>query len=122
MNCEVALTPNASPGALRIRATVGFFILLALLLLAGADKQISANTLDPDLFGHMRVGGQLLREGVRPLIDDISFNSPGQPWTPYSWLAETALEGPWRAGGLLGAVLLSAALIAATIALIAFAC
>src|SRR5437667_168154 len=73
-------TSAASAGA-------GFSILLVLLMLAGAQKQVTGNTLDPDVFWHMRVGQQLLRDGIRPLVDEISFNSVRRPWTPYSWLA-----------------------------------
>jgi hypothetical protein len=103
-------------------ARAGFLILLALLMLAGAEKQVTGNTLDPDVFWHMRVGRQLLHDGVGPLVDDLSFNSIPQPWTPYSWLAEIALDRTWQVGGLRAAVVLGAALIATMVALLAFAC
>jgi hypothetical protein len=116
------LAPAACAAPVGAGARRGFFILLLLLLLAGAQKQVTGNTLDPDVFWHMRVGQQLLRDGIRPLVDEISFNSVRRPWTPYSWLAELVLEQTWRAGGLRAAVVLGAGLIAAFVALLAWAC
>jgi hypothetical protein len=55
---------------------------------AAASKSILYDTLDPDCFWHLRVAEQLQRDGIRPLVDPMSFMSIKDPWTPYSWLAE----------------------------------
>ncbi|MEO6435515.1 MAG: hypothetical protein ABIP55_07105 [Tepidisphaeraceae bacterium] len=122
MTFAPAAPSKPTSGVLRGRAAVGFFALLAMLMLAGAQKQITGNTLDPDLFWHLRVAEQLMRDGIGPLVDEISFASSKRPWTPYSWLAELALERIWRAGGLRAAVAAGAGLIAAVIGLLGCAC
>jgi len=100
-------------------ANTGFFLVLAILVLAAAQKQVVSNTLDPDVFWHIRVGGQLLRDGIGPLIDDFSYCSITLPWTPYSWLGELLLHWTWRVGGLRGSVILGAALVGSVVAMLA---
>src|SRR5207249_1536639 len=70
---------------------------------------------DNDFFWHLKVGQQLQRDGVGPLVDDISFASSKEPWTPYSWLAELAMKRIWDAGGLRAAVIAQALLNAALV-------
>ena len=82
------------------REVLGFSLLLGLILLAAAGKGVLYDTLDPDAFWHLRVAEQIQRDGVRPLVDDISFSSIRQPWTPYSWLAELTMKSIWDRGGL----------------------
>ena len=51
--------------------------------------------LDPDCFWHIRVAEQLEREGIHPIVDQLSFASIKDPWTPYSWLAELGMKWVW---------------------------
>jgi hypothetical protein len=46
-----------------------FACVLALLALAAAAKPVFFDSLDPDLFWHLRVAEQLLRDGVGPIVD-----------------------------------------------------
>jgi hypothetical protein len=87
------------------RKADGFILVTAILALAAAAKAILYDTLDPDLFWHLRVGGELARQGFpRPLVDDLSFASIRTAWTPYSWLADLAMTGLWNWGGYRAAV------------------
>jgi hypothetical protein len=83
----------------------GFWLLLTLLAGVAVGKVVLADTLDPDCFWHLRVGGEIVRQGwPHALVDDLSFASIRQPWTPYSWLAEVAMKKLWDAGGFQAAV------------------
>jgi len=101
---------------------LGFGLLLALLALVAAGKVILADTLDPDCFWHLRVADEIARQSwPHPLIDDLSFASIRQPWTPYSWLAELGMKWLWDAGGFRAAVAAQAALESAFILLLGLA-
>ncbi|MBC8106044.1 MAG: hypothetical protein H7Z14_05600, partial [Anaerolineae bacterium] len=104
------------------RTRVGFTLLLAVLLLVAASKSVLYDTLDPDAFWHLRVAEQIERDGVRPLVDDISFMSIKQPWTPYSWLAELAMKSIWEAGGYRAAIATQSLLVATIFLFIALSC
>ena len=70
--------------------TPGFWLLIAMLALVAGGKAILYDTLDPDCFWHLRVAAQLEHDGIGPIVDHLSFASSPQPWTPYSWLGESA--------------------------------
>jgi hypothetical protein len=103
-------------------ASQGFVLAIALLALVAAAKPILYGTLDPDCFWHLRVADQLHRDGIGPLVDDISFASIKTPWTPYSWLAELGMKAIWDAGGYRAAVFVQALMMAGLVVLIAQAC
>src|SRR6195952_395335 len=86
------------------RPRTGFALLIAMIALFAATKAVVYDTLDPDCFWHLRVGEQLLRDGVRPIIDRLSFASIREPWVPYSWLAEIGMVKLWNAGGFRAAI------------------
>jgi hypothetical protein len=112
MTAPLTLPPQRSP-------RLGFSLLLALLALVAAGKVVLADTLDPDCFWHLRVGEEIARQGwPHPLLDDLSFASIRQPWTPYSWLAELAMRRLWDAGGFRAAVAAAAILESAFIILL----
>lgn len=104
------------------RATVGYWLLVALVAAVGVGKAVRSDVMDPDVFWHLRVADQILREGVRPMVDSLSYASLKQPWAPYSWLAELAMKWSFDAGGYRLALAFRAALIAGTLALVALAC
>jgi len=105
-------SPSPSP-------SLGFALLLSLLALVAAGKVILADTIDPDCFWHLRVGAEIARQSwPHPLIDDLSFASIRQPWTPYSWLAELAMKRLWDAGGFRAAIVVQAAMESAFIVLL----
>ena len=106
------LIPNPSP-------RLGFGLLLGLLAVVAAGKVILADTLDPDCFWHLRVADEIARQSwPHPLIDDLSFASIRQPWTPYSWLAELGMKWLWDAGGFRAAIAVQAGMESAFIVLL----
>ncbi len=102
----------------RTSTTAGLWLLLALICLSAGAKAVLFDTLDPDCFWHMRVAQQIEREGVRPVVDHISFAARKEAWTPYSWLAEIAMERLWRCGGYRAAIATQALMAAAIVLLI----
>ena len=97
--------------------------MIALLALAAAGKAVLYDTLDPDCFwAPARCRWQLERDGIGLIVDDISFASIKQPWTPYSWLAELGMKQLWDIGGYRAAVATQALMMAAFVVLIALAC
>jgi hypothetical protein len=70
----------------------------------------SRTTADPDLWGHLRFGLDLLDTGrvIRP--DPYSFLTAGVTWVNHEWLAEALLAVAWRAGGAPGIILLKLAI------------
>ncbi len=104
------------------RPSLGFRLAIALLVLVAVAKPVLMDTLDPDCFWHLRVAQDLLHQGIGPLVDDLSFNSIREPWTPYSWLAELAMLGVWNLAGWQGAVAVHAAMSAGFVLLIAAGC
>jgi hypothetical protein len=104
------------------RARAGFWLLIAAIAMIGVGKAVLSDTLDPDLFWHLRVAEQLRADGIGPLIDHLSFNSIRQPWTPYSWLAELAMKSLWDAGGYRATIGVYAALVALLLIFNALSC
>jgi len=107
--------------SLAVRAGIGLMLLTAVVVLSAAGKQILYDSMDPDAFWHMRVAEQLLRDGVGPLVDELSFASRKEPWTPYSWLAELFMRQVWEAGGYRAAVLVQALSTAAILTFVTLA-
>lgn len=95
---------------------------MGLVLLFAAAKPVLFDTLDPDCFWHLRVGEQLVREGVGPLRDHLSFSSQAEPWTPYSWLAEIGMYRLWSVGGLRAVIGVTSVVFAAIFAFVALIC
>jgi len=100
----------------------GFWLMIALLALFAATKVIVYDTLDPDCFWHLRVADQLHRDGIGPIVDDLSFASKREPWTPYSWLAELGMKTLWDHGGYRSAIAFTAFVEAGIFVLLALCC
>ncbi len=103
-------------------ARPGFWLLIAMLALFAAGKPILFDTLDPDCFWHLRVAEQLHRDGIGPIVDDLSFASSRTPWTPYSWLAELGMKWIWDFGGYRAAVGFTSIMQGMIIVLLACCC
>ena len=81
-------------------------------------------TADPDLWGHLRFGLDLLETGrvIRP--DPYSYLTAGVTWVNHEWLAEALMAIAWRAAGAFGApaaatglVLLKLTMVVAVVAI-----
>ena len=84
------------------RLRLSFCALVALL----AVFQFSENTADPDLWGHVVFGRQILHIGAIPRTEIFSWTAQGRPWINHEWLAELALA-PHKAALAAAAYLLS---------------
>jgi hypothetical protein len=74
---------------------------------------------NPDSFGHLAAGQQIVERGHVPSLDTFSyFRDAPQPWVNYEWLSDLVLYLVLRAGGFAGLNLLKLALIAAVAVLV----
>ena len=71
---------------------------------------------DPDLWGHVRFGLDILRDRALPAVDPYSFTQD-VPWVNHEWLSEVAMGAAYAAAGSFGLMLLKSVLVAATCAL-----
>jgi hypothetical protein len=67
---------------------------LAVVLLA----VVSHTRADPDLWGHVRFGGDIVSDGRLPVTDSYSFTAD-RTWINHEWLAECAMYLAFAAGG-----------------------
>ncbi|MGH2456059.1 MAG: hypothetical protein ACRDHD_07365 [Candidatus Limnocylindria bacterium] len=92
-------TAQSRPGvAAATAAVVGFF---AAAVLPRATQPLT----DPDVWWHIRAGGEIIRRGAIPRVDTWSIAGAGRSWTSQDWLANVVLAlgdalGPWGHTGL----------------------
>lgn len=68
---------------------------------------------DPDLWGHVRFGLDMLRDRALTAVDPYSFTQD-IPWTNHEWLSELAMGFAFRSAGGTGLLLLKALVIFVT--------
>ncbi|HYU78017.1 MAG TPA: hypothetical protein VEK56_03470 [Vicinamibacterales bacterium] len=73
---------------------------------------------DPDLWGHVRFGLDIIRDHGIPSVDPYSFTSD-RTWLNHEWLAEVFMAGAFAAAGSVGLSLLKVSLLLAGFTLIA---
>jgi hypothetical protein len=83
------------------------------LILAPA---VVRTTADPDLWGHVRFGLDMLATHTLPRVDPYSFTQD-VPWFNHEWLSELIMGAAYQAAGSVGLVVLKGTLIAAFVAL-----
>src|SRR5204862_122753 len=64
---------------------------------------------DPDLWGHVRFGRDILRSGAVARVDPYSYRTGGRPWMNHEWLAEVCFAAVYGPAGPAGLVALKAA-------------
>ncbi len=94
-----------------------FSALFLLALLATAVRE----TLDPDMWWHLRAGEFVLQNGL-PRQDVFSFTVPHHAWVTHEWLSQLFMWLVYRAGGFSGLILVFAGLIALTFWLVYRVC
>ena len=72
---------------------------------------------DPDLWGHVRFGLDLLRTHALPSVDPYSFTQD-LPWINHEWLSELMMGAAYDALGVSGLSLLKGALVTTTVLLV----
>jgi hypothetical protein len=90
-----------------------FAILLGVALFAMAVRE----TIDPDLWWHLRTGEAILQQGI-PQTDIFSFTVPTNEWVVQQWLTDVVMWLVYRAAGLAGLIVVFAALVMATFLLV----
>jgi hypothetical protein len=65
---------------------------------------------DPDLWGHVRFGLDILRDHALPRHDPYSFTQD-VPWVNHEWGSEALFAGAYQIGGVTGLVMLKALLV-----------
>jgi hypothetical protein len=75
------------------------------VLLASFGLFWFADTIaDPDLWGHIRFGQDIVRTGVIIQRDPYSYRTGGQPWINHEWLSEVIFGGLYNQTGSTGLI------------------
>jgi hypothetical protein len=104
--------PQAESANAQIRSLLRWSFVLCVICLT--VFQFSENTADPDLWGHVLYGEQLLQTGHLARTDPYSWTAPNHEWVNHEILAEAAMALSFRALGGLGLLLLKMAVGLAT--------
>jgi hypothetical protein len=75
---------------------------------------------DPDLFGHVRFGRDIVAARSAHLVDRYSFTSD-RPWINHEWLSEVVMYGAYSAFGAAGLIALKLSLLALMLLAVALA-
>ena len=81
-------------------------LILRLLLVSSLFYFFSYPEVDPDLWGHLFFGREILREHSLLLQNLYSYTAPGYPWINHEWLAEIIFYAVYRLFGSPGLILL----------------
>ena len=104
---SAVLRPPSSAAERLLR--VGLFLLLA--------SVIAATKTDPDLWGHVRFGADMIHGRAIVQPDTYSFTSD-LPWVNHEWGSEILMGAAYLAGGDTGLCLLKLAVVAAILLLL----
>jgi hypothetical protein len=78
---------------------------------------VTSTLADPDLWGHLRFGRDVIAAGAIPKADGYSFTSD-RPWVNHEWLAEVLMYAVYATGGISGLIAGKAGLAVATLAVV----
>lgn len=87
--------------------------LFAWLLLVSLTAMAVRETLDPDMWWHLRTGEAILTTGI-PRQDIFSFTVPHHIWVTHEWLSQVIMWLTYQAGGFPALILFFALLTALT--------
>ena len=100
--------PNRIPQILFSLPVMLSFVPVAMIFL-----MVRTESVDPDIWWHLRNAQVLFQTGRFIRSDLYSFTVPGHPWISHEWLAEIPYYLAWRAGDLAGIRILEIALLSA---------
>jgi hypothetical protein len=98
----------------------GSFNLLRVALWCVVLAAVTRTGTDPDLWGNVRFGLDILGSGNVPHVDPYSFTAD-RPWVNHEWLAEVVIGDAFRLGGVAGLILLKVAAVGTTLLLLGWA-
>ncbi len=78
----------------------------------------AVRSADPDLWGHLRYGKQILDNGGRVGADPFAYTTTDHVWNDHEYLAQMALWLVYAGGGTLGLIVLKCVLGCATVYLL----
>lgn len=87
-------------------------------LVAGVSVAVRA-AVDPDLWGHLKFGLDLLHSRRLSYVEAYSFTQD-TIWINHEWLSELAFAAAYQAGGVAGMLLLKAAILGAAFVTLAW--
>ena len=67
---------------------------------------VSRSAADPDLWGHLTFGNEVLRTGHLTRTDHFSYLTQGQDWVDHEWLTEVVFAKAFNVAGSRGLILL----------------
>ena len=91
---------------------------LLLLMVAAAFLLGCQQLFDADFWWHLKSGQWILEQRSVPTVDPFTFASADRPWVDLSWLFQVTLAAAFAAGGVSGAIVMTAAVCAAAIAIV----
>lgn len=94
-----------------------FVVLFAIALFTIAVRE----TLDPDMWWHLRTGEYILQHGI-PYQDVFSFTVPDHAWTTHEWLSQVFMWAVYQLGGFPGLIITFAFLTALAYWLVYLVC
>ena len=89
------------------------------LLLAAVSLYISSPTVaDPDLWGHVRFGQDILSDRGIPTVDPYSYLTEHQTWINHEWLSEVTFAAVFNAAGSRGLLALKSLILLGIVGLL----
>jgi hypothetical protein len=88
------------------------------LVMSAATYGASLTIADPDLWGHVRFGLDILETGRIIHADPYSYLTGEQPWINHEWLAEVIFARTFAAGGSAALIALKTGLALLVLALV----
>src|SRR5919204_3798854 len=107
---EATSVPKSSPS----NTLTSVLIMLRVPAWIGACSVLLRTTVDPDLWGHLRFGLDVLASRHLSLTDQYSYTSD-LPWVNHEWLSELIMGAAFRAFGPAGLIAIK---VAVTLAII----
>jgi len=92
--------------------------LWTLLLASSALYFFTTNDADPDLWGHLLFGREILANAAVPRVDGHAYTTMGQPWIDHEWLSQVVLAAIYGWSGSAGLLLLKLGIGALTLVLV----
>jgi hypothetical protein len=80
------------------------------LALVGIAVGVLSTSADPDLWGHVRFGLDMIADGrIKPTVEPYAFTDD-RPWINHEWLSELTMGLAYKAAGPIGLMVLKALL------------
>lgn len=92
-------------------------LLIRGVLASAVAAALALTWVDPDLWGHLRFGLDIIDAGRLHDRDPYSFTSDVR-WVNHEWLAETLIAAAFLAGGSTGLILLKLLIVLATVVVV----